>query len=211
MIACSTTIRNKDQYRVFFTDSTVLCVSYRGPNIIGYSDLTLAVKPTCAFNGDDANGDEMAMIGAEDGFVYRTDVGWSYDGEAIDCVIRTAPDSIGMPRQKKHFTKLSLQVSTPRRIQLLVQVEYDYSLEAPDQSQTVESQTSFSLGLWDAGKWDEMVWDSADERGGIAYPEARIDGVGLTASALIYHGQEIKPPFTVEAGIYNWKPRGFKK
>ncbi len=210
-LACSTTIRNKDQYRAYFIDGTALCVTYRGDRIVGYSDLQLPVVPTCAFNGDDDSGDEMVVIGATDGFIYRTDVGWSHDGEAIDCVLRTAADACGKPRTKKHYTKLSLQVATPRRINMLVQVEYDYSLEAPDASQVVESATSYSLGLWDAGKWDEMVWDSADERGGIAYPEVRIDGVGLAASVLLYHGQEIRPPHTIESGIFNFHERGFAK
>ncbi len=207
----STIVRDKSQYRIWFADGTALTQTWRGGRIVGYSVLSTPIKPTCAANGDDANGNEMLVIGADNGFVYRTDVGWSFDGLAIDSVLRTAPDNLGKQRQIKVFSGFNLQVSTPRQVRLLIQIEYDYALEQADISQTISAQTSYSLGLWDAGKWDEMIWDSADERGGIAYPEARIDGVGLTVSALIYHGQEIKPPFTVESGCYNYRLRGFRR
>lgn len=207
----STIVRDKSQYRIWYSDGAALTQTYRGNRIIGYSVLTGTVKPTCAFNGDDSLGNEMCLIGAQDGNVYRTDVGWSADGVAIDAVIRTTPDNIGRPRQIKVFSGFSLQIATPRRLKILTQAEYDYSHAAPDISQSVLAETSFSLGLWDAGRFDEMVFDSADERGGIAYPEVRLDGVALVISMLIYHGQEIRPPFVVESGSFNYRLRGFRK
>ena len=207
----STIVRDKSQYRLWFDDGTALTQTYKSNRIVGYSALVTKIKPTCAFNGDDSVGNEMLVIGAEDGFVYRTDVGWSFDGVAINSVLRTVPDNLQRPMRLKVFSGFALQVSTPRRVRLLVQAEFDYSLAQPDISQIVTAATSFSLGLWNAGNWNEMVWNSADERGGIAYPRARIDGVAETVSVLIYHGQEIRPPFTVELGIYNYRLRGFKK
>ena len=210
-LTASTIVRDKSQYRLWFDDGTALTQTYKGNRIVGYSVLTTPIKPTCTSNGDDSVGNEMCVIGAEDGFVYRTDVGWSFDGVAINSVLRTVPDNLKRPMRLKVFSGFALQVSTPRRVRLLVQAEFDYSLASPDISQTVEAATSFSLGLWNAGNWNEMVWNSADERGGVAYPRARIDGVAETVSVLIYHGQEIRPPFTLELGIYNYRIRGFKK
>jgi len=207
----STIVRDKSQYRLWFDDGTALTQTYKGNRIVGYSVLAAPIKPTCAFNGDDSVGNELCVIGAEDGFVYRTDVGWSFDGEPIGCMLRTAPDNLQRPMRLKVFSGFAAQVSTPRRVRLLMQAEFDYSLAQPDISQTVEAATSFSLGLWNAGNWNEMVWNSADERGGVAYPRARIDGVAETVSVLIYHGQEIRPPFSIELGIYNYRLRGFKK
>lgn len=208
--AASMVVRRKSLYRVFFDDGTVLSACYAGSKIIGYAMLRLPILPTCAASGEDEDGAEMLVIGAADGNVYRLDVGMSFDGLPVEALIRIAPDHCGSPRHDKHFQKLLLQVDAPRRVNLLAQPEFDYQAAQADISQYLSAQPASSSNLWDVGSWDEMRWDSGDERGGIAYPEVAIDGVALTMGVMLYHGGEIRPPFTLEAAIVHYNPLGFR-
>lgn len=205
-------VKAKSQYRALFDDGTVLTVTYRGSKIVGYSMLRFTVFPTCAFAGEDASGNEMLVMGAADGYVYRLDVGYSFDGVPIECLVRTASDPCGALRRYKHFTKLVLQVQTPRPLSLLVQPEFDFSLSEADVSQAVATDASSSLAnTWDVGNWDEMVWDASDERPGVSNPELDIDGDAQTVAFLVYHGGQIKPPFTIESGVVILNDRGFAR
>lgn len=211
MLVDALSIRAKSQYRLIFSDGVCVCATLRGARISGYSMLRFLFSPTCASRGVDSLGKEMLLVGSADGFVYRTDVGMSFDGVAMDAMLRTASDHINAPRQLKHFQNCLFHVSTPRPIKLLVQADYDYELSPADISQYVISDVTFSPNSWDVGNWDQIVWDVGDERAGISYPANRIDGVGLTVSMILYHGQEIRPPFTIESGIFIYTNRGMRR
>ncbi|HEU4621934.1 MAG TPA: hypothetical protein VFS42_06895, partial [Burkholderiaceae bacterium] len=201
-------VKDKAQYRAFYSDGLGFTLTYRGDRLAGYSFFRLPVVPTCLFAGEDANGNAMLLMGAANGFVYRLDVGYSYDGIAIEHILRLASDSCGSPRVLKQFLSGSLQIVAPRPVSVLVKPEFDYSLTEADIAQTVGAQRSVLSDAWDVANWDELAWDVGDERGSITYPEFNIDGNGLAISLVIYHGGEIKPPITIESGIYNFNNRG---
>lgn len=207
----SCALASGSQYRAFFDDGAVLVLVFNGQKIAGYSILRVPFEPTCVAVGVDASGKEMLVAGATDGFVYRLDVGNSMDGIAVDCVVRTAPDDRRKPRVVKHFQKAILHVQTQRPLRLFVQPELDYRLSPSDVAHAVAAQAVASSDLFDVGRFDEMVFDGGDYRTGISVPELDIDASGVTVSFLIYHGQEIRPPFTIESGILHSRDRGFAR
>lgn len=211
LATCSCVLQNGSQYRVFFSDGTVLCLTFNGSRMAGYSLLRLPISPTCCWAGRDAQGNEMLIVGAQDGNVYRFDVGFSLAGAAIDCYVRTGPLSPAGVRGECHFQKVALQIQTSRQLNMLVQAEYDYQLSPADVSRAIATDVSASPSSWDIGNWDEMTWDSGDERPGIVNPEVRLDGRGMNVSLLLYHGVEIKPPFTLESGVLLYRPVYLRK
>lgn len=173
--------RKKGQYRIYLSGGRVLCATFSGSKLLGWTVAQLDVTPFCIAVGDDAGGDEGCYIGCDDGFVYKTDVGRSFDGENIVAVCRLAYAHCGSPGQIKRFTSVTVEGTASEDTTITVQPDFTYSDEdaspvAETQSMTVQGRGDF----FDVGEWDAILWG----RPTTFHEKMHITGTGYNISML---------------------------
>ena len=122
-------VKNKNQYRMYFTDNTGICLTLVGGKVMGFTRLNYSHNIVCTCSGEDANGNEMVLFGSDDGMVYELDKGTSFDGGAVRCYLRTWLNTLKSPERKKRFFKVM-----------------------------VEKDNILSEGYWGLGNWGSFEW-----------------------------------------------------
>lgn len=159
-LAASSVDRERSQYRAFFNDGyalylTILNQQYLGAGLALYPDII-----TCTDTTHLVTGSEATYAGAQNGMVYRLDVGPSFDGAAISAYIVTAWDAVRSPRILKRFRAASIEVMG----QSFASIQYGYQMgynndQIPQlQSRPVEINLG-SAPHWDSFTWDAFIWD----------------------------------------------------
>lgn len=136
-------VKSKDQYRLFFDDGSGLIVYFgaKDPEIIPF-DLPIVV--TCAWSGQDYNGAERLLVGAEDGYVYELDRGDSFDGAVIDYEAQLAYDWLGGPSGEKRIHGVEIEASNGEDVALSVDLAFDYGAPSGSaESVTIESGVGY--------------------------------------------------------------------
>jgi len=104
-VVTSVTIKNKTQYRVFFSDKTGIIATFRGHRLSGWTKFQLPLQVTTICNTEDTNGAERIYFGSTDGYIYEMESGSSFDGAAIDSFLLIAPVHLGSPFHSKRFRR----------------------------------------------------------------------------------------------------------
>lgn len=148
--------REKDQYRLFWSDGTGITVYFaRQPAEVTVFDLGLDI--TCACSGKDDNGNEVMFVGASDGYVYQIDSGTSLDGSDIDASMQLAFNHVGGPNTRKRWHKAEFEASGDTDTVIELTATYSYAdAGQPDAGE----QTVGQFGLGGHGDWEGMaeVW-----------------------------------------------------
>lgn len=184
--------KDKSHYRLFFNDKLAIVGTFYGGRIIGWSTMTLPDQFVCTWTGESSTGDEVMYAGTDDGYVMQLDIGTSFDGDAIESIIRLPFSYYKQPDRKKRFRRLQLEMQTQFALALTVAVEYDYGAVS---GATHSASAPNSGGYWDDAIWNEFFWDAAV----LSAPSLNIDGVGKNISMLMRHSDDIDPSYTLEA------------
>jgi hypothetical protein len=180
-------------YRVLFDDQTGLIATFIGSKLAGWTQVSYAHQFNCLAVGDDADGREVIFGGTDDGYVMHMDVGGSFDGEAIESIMRLPFNSFGYTNQRLRFYKLRLDIYSARPITLQVSSEFNYGGEG--QAEGFDAVAPPSGGFWDQAVWEDFYWDAAV----ITTSEMPISGVGENIGLLIRHEDDIDLEFTLQA------------
>lgn len=173
LAVASTVVRDKNQYRLFFSDNSAIYVTMAGPKVLGMMPITLGHKVTTVWSEEDADGKEEVFFGSDNGFVYQMERGTSFDGDNIRAFLYTHFDhqkSIGWV--KEYFAPVTVQGrgSGYAEFDLAYELEYGDPKVAQPDTQTA-SMPAAQGATWDSG----LQWDT-----GIAYDNASlIPTVGL--------------------------------
>ena len=200
-------VKSKDQYRLFFSDNTVLTMGIAKGKPTGFFswDLGKVVRVSCAV--EDSSGDEILFFGSDDGYIYQMDKGTSLDGSAVLAFARLPYNNVGMPRRRKRFSRAVLEVDAQVSTALNFQQSFDYGdPDAPspfDQAFTVAG----GGGFWEEATWDDFTWD--DQIVGSAH--AYLDGTGFNMSMLIQSTSIYEKTHTLQALTYYYRPRGLQR
>jgi hypothetical protein len=97
--------RDKNQYRLFFSDTSALYVTMDNGQVIGMMPMLLADEVTCIWSAEFNDGSEGIFFGSSDGQVYQMERGTSFDGDAIEAYIYLAFNHSKTPRQRKRYRK----------------------------------------------------------------------------------------------------------
>lgn len=202
----SVRVRGKDQYRLFFSDSTgiTIYIGAKEPHITIF-DLPLVVYTICS--GEDSSGNEEIFFGSDDGYVYQMDAGTSFDGASVPAYCRPAFNNLDTPTQNKRFHKVTLDVDATPTVTLLMTAEFSYG--DPDQPGASEISLDVSGGgsFWDETNWNEFYWSSATE--GIA--ECHVDGIGTNMSFCVASNHTYEEPHTIHGATLHYSMRGLSK
>ena len=202
LITASTIRRDKDQYRLFFSDGTALFVTFDGGKVSGSLPIDYGTAFHCA-TSEEIAGIERVFVGGADGYVYELDRGTSANGSVISAFARVAFWHFKSPETIKQFHKASLELDCSGEISLQYTADFDYS--SPDIAQARTETLSFGGGggYWNADNWNDFNWGEAE------YPQpiADIDGEGVNMGFLINSEATWEQPHTLYGATIEYTPR----
>lgn len=210
-VKASLRCRRKNQYRIFFSDGTGMTV-YFGRTPVEVCTFDLGINIEYAHSGEDANGEEILLIGDDSGFVYEMDSGQDFDGEALAAFIRLPFYHFGSPEFNKRFKKAVISVDGGQTSTIGIGVDYDYS----DSDQPFSTEQTFAIdevtlnglgGAWGEDAFNEFYWSSPV----LGRIEVYIDGFGISASMLIVSSTTYENPHTIQSVTYHYESRGLAR
>jgi hypothetical protein len=159
----SAIVRDKNQYRVFFSDNTAIYVTLgSGGKIKGMMPVEFSDPVRCCVSLEDSNDDEVIYFGSDDGWVYQMDKGTSFDGDNIDAYFVTHFDYQGSLRWLKRYLDVSFEAKGTSYATFSLDWDLGYNTTERSQPppQTVITDLS-DTSDWDGGDtWDAGgFWD----------------------------------------------------
>lgn len=202
-VASSWVVKNKNQYRICFTDGTGIIVSFFGDQVSGFSTFSynMPVRLSCSAEG--ADGQEVIYFAGDDGYVYQADKGFSFDGEALRTVIRPAFYS-PKPGYAFRWRKITLETDMVGQKTLTLQPEFDFANPTSQPDEVQYSEIAGGGGFWDQGTWDETAWSAAITH----RTDIHIDGVAENMSLLITTSSTKDAPHILNSMLVHVSPRG---
>ena len=204
-LTCSLRVRKKDQYRLFFSDGSglILDISKGEPE---FMPILFPDPVHIAVSLEDAQGEEILLMSGEGGFVYEMDSGASFDGAAIDAVLRLPFTNLASPTQNKRFLKAIFELDAAPNTHL--QFNADFSYGDPDLPTHGEQDFTISGAgtFWGMSDWNAFYWSSQIE--GVA--EAHLEGFGTNLSIVILSSSALTP-HALHGVTLHWSPRGLNR
>lgn len=198
----SCVVRDKSQYRLFFSDGYALYVTFSGDKVVGVMPILFPKIPTWVYASEESDGSETIFFGATDGMVYQMEKGTSFDGAAISHLLYTAWDFLGSPRTIKRFYDCTVEISGVGYAS--VYFNYELGYHSVDIAQQVKA-TNFALGTWDdpSGVWDVGIWDGA------TVSPSTFDMSGEAENVSLYFGgsSDYEESFKLSGAIIHSAPR----
>lgn len=206
IVTASIVNRDLNRMRLFFSDGTGMSITPLGNQLsfLPFSYDSKVVRCTCDTL---INGVERTFFGSDDGYVYESDVGRSFDGEPIEAWIKLAFNHAKSPTTRKRFRKVSIEVAAQSDTEFAVQA--DYSLGMVNITQPfVSYSTALGLGgVWDISNWDQVYYDSVEQ----SAMGVRVDGVGTNIGLVIYSRSDNTLPYTLQSVTTAYTPRRMER
>ena len=192
----ATVNRDKNQYRLFFDDKSVLVGTIINRQVVGFTTWRLEHTPSFITE---------KYMGCTDGSVMYMDNGVSFNGTAIQSYLRLPFTSFNTPHRKKRFRKATLELEAGSLATLDHLADYDYG--SGGSSSGAQATVYGGGGFWDVANWNNFVWSSAV----VASAEAYLNGSGMNISLLIVHSSATDPAFTLQGVQLNYSLRGLNR
>lgn len=179
----STTLREKNQYRIFYTDGSCLAVGLTGDKVSGILPLNYGRAVRCITTATLSTGQEATYFGSDDGYIYRDAIGTSFDGQPIEAWARLPFNNDRSPRVRKRFRRAVLEVVADGYARVNASYDLGYGNPTVQPSAPQADQVLIgSGGYWDQFTWDEFVWDAQF----VANPSMSLDGTEKNISLMFY-------------------------
>ena len=205
----SVTIKEKDQYRLFFSDgSALVCRIDDGKQFPQITRRTYPIPVSVCSSGENSSGVDEVFFGSTDGYVYQVDKGTSLDGAAMEYILRLPFNNLRSPRNKKRFYKAIMEVEAPTGATLLFTPDFSYgdSFTPKAVQQTLSAQTG--AAYWDEGsEWGTFLWGGESPNTAEAY----IQGSGQNMAFLIRGSTIYEEPHTISSVLLHYTVRGLKR
>ena len=208
-IISSIVLREKSQYRLFYTDTTIQNSSQRGiigtlrPNGFQWSE-TRGIEVTEIGSGFDQNGVEQYYHGDTDGYVHVHDSGNDFDGSNITARYATPDYDYGDLGTLKTLHYLKVSASAEGIVEPNVKVKFDYG--STDIPQPLEL---FDLGIINPPSLFGDALFNTNIFGGAESPLVRValQGSGHSNNFTII-SEDTKAPYTINGLYINFVPSG---
>ena len=208
-IISSIVLREKSQYRLFYTDTTIQNSSQRGiigtlrPNGFQWSE-TRGIEVTEIGSGFDQNGVEQYYHGDTDGYVHVRDSGNDFDGSTVLARYATPDYDYGDLGTLKTLHYLKVSASAEGVVEPNVQVRFDYgSTDIP------QPPDLFDLGIINPPSLFGDAIFNTNVFGGAESPLVRValQGSGHSNNFTII-SEDTKAPYTINGLYINFVPSG---
>lgn len=199
--------RDKSQYRLFYTDTSLSNSQQKGiigtlrPQGFEWSE-TVGIEVTAIETGFDNNGIEQRYHGDTDGFIFKHDSGNSFNGSNILAEYQSPDFDYGDFGTLKTLDYIKISFFPEGDITPSLRVRYDYAdtdLLQPD---------DFSISADGAAVFGTAVFGSA-KFGGVEQPLVKVSliGSGYSNSFKIF-SEDTNAPYTINGLYVNYRPSG---
>jgi hypothetical protein len=196
-------VREKNQYRLFFSGGDALYTTFIGGKVAGLMPISLPNPVACVCSLEGSDGIEEVYFGSTNGMVYQMEKGTSHDGEAITWSAELAYNHFGSPRQLKQFRKVVAEVAGNAYHVFSISYSLGYgSTELPEVAATSVTP-SLSGTNWDSGNWDTVYWDGLT----LTPSESDLDGVAENISLIFSGSSDEFEPITLNGAIVDYTTR----
>lgn len=178
----STTIRTKNQYRVFFSDNTAIVVGITGDKPSGLMLLNYTRPVRCIVSATLSTGAEVTYFGSDDGYVYKDNSGTSQDGGNIEAYLKLPFNNDKSPRIRKRFIRAVFEVSVDGYTQVNVSTNLGYGSTDVLNSYQNDTFLTKTGANWDSFIWDKFYWDAVS----LANSSISLDGTEKNISIVFY-------------------------
>ena len=191
--------RDKNQYRIFFSGGRALYMTLGH----GFMPVLLPHSLSCYTSTENADGNEVAFAGGDDGYVYSMDTGNNFDGQSIDAYIGMVFNHSKSPRTKKFYRKAIIEVSGEGSADFWMSADLSYGNPDLEQIQASQLTAALSSGNWDSGVWDVGVWDGRI----LAPSEFELSGTAENISLRFAQSTNYQQPLTFYGALIHYTPR----
>lgn len=201
--SASCVVRNKGQYRVFFSNGFAFFVTLIGRKSLGvmlieYADV---VRCTCSLEMND--GSEAIFFGSDNGWVFQMDKGTSFDGEPIEFLMDVSWLFQGAPRVLKRYRDAMLEIDGNGYAEFKFGYALGYQSTEVAQPTQQDVTTNFSATFWDAFVWDAFFWDGVTLAPSLVKMEGEAENVSLAIQGI----SDYFAPFTITGVVMQYTPR----
>lgn len=199
-VADSCVCRDKNQYRLFFTDGYGVYVTMDGKKVRGIMPVLFPDIVRSMWTAEKNDGTEVMFFGASDGFVYQMERGTSFDGDAIDHFLYLVFNPSRSPRIKKHYRALELEIQGETYAAFSVGHQLGYGSEITVQREPQEISQGFSVSMWDVFTWDNFMWDGNS----LAPARMKLGGRAVNISLMFTGSSDYIDSFTVSGALLDY-------
>jgi hypothetical protein len=199
----SCVVRDKNQYRLFFSGGAALYVTFIGSKVAGLMPISLSHSVNCVCSQEAATGAEEIFFGSTDGFVYQMEKGTSHDGDALAWSASLAFNHFGSPLQLKQFRKVTVEASGEGYCVFSLSYNVGYATVDLPQGVSTEVATTLTSAVWDSFVWDQFYWDGQS----LVPAETTLDGTAENISLVFAGSSDEYEPITLNGAIISFSPR----
>ena len=202
----SSVYRAKDQYRVYGSDGTGICMTVsqgRYGEIYQFTQFIYPNYVSCAWSGEDSNGKDVVFFGDDAGMVYQADKGSSFDGADIESYLFLPFNSSKSPSVLKTYRKATIEMTVTAYTSLRYNPIFSYGDSTIPAHIAKDVVSQLGGGFWGLVDWSEFFWD-ADIVPGASIP---INGDGINMSLTIYGKSQIDLGHKINGIIVHYTPR----
>lgn len=189
--------RDKNQYRLFFTDKTGLYVTTEGRKIVGLMPILFVDTVECIFSLEKNDGSEEIMFGSSDGTVYQLDKGTSFDGDNIEAFMKLHYYFGNSIRYLKKYRDVTLEVAGDGYAEFNFTTELGYNLTDISQPSSQSEILDFESSFWDTGTWDVGTWDGTS----LSPSSFKLEGSAENISLIIRKNSDYFVPMNITGAM----------
>lgn len=203
----SVTLKNKNQYRVYYGDSVGTCivVGIAGEQVAGLMKLEYGKPVRCIWTETFSNGVERTFFGSDDGYVYEDNKGTSFDGAAIESWVRLVFNHMKSPRLRKRYRRavIEAQVAAFSKVNFSYDLGYGNPEVTPPPNIDDAIMVGGNGGYWDQLTWDQFHWDAQT----VISPVVKIEGTEKNISIIFYSNRAQDGSHTVQGITLDYTER----
>ena len=208
-IISSVVLRDKSQYRLFYTDTSLEQTQQKGiigtlrPNGFQWSE-TRSLEVTAIGSGFDSNNVEQYYHGDTNGFVYQHDTGNSFDGSNILARFETPNYDYGDLGTLKTLHYVRVSASSEGIVEPDIQVRFDYG-----NTDIPQPPDLFDIGVINPpSKFADALFNT-NVFGGGDNPLIRVPLQGSgTSNNFTIISDDTKAPYTINGFYVDYIPSG---
>jgi hypothetical protein len=205
-VTCSSLMRSKSQYRLFFSDGYGLYLTSVNQQYLGAMPVLFPNPVNCVDEDDSSDFGMVSYFGSNDGlgYVYQLDMGTSFDGGVIDAHISLAWDALKSPRILKRFRAASIEMQGNAYAQISFGYQLGYGSLNIGQPANVNYSSGFSgVPLWDSFVWDNFIWDGQT----LMPTDVDMTGTAENVQVILSSTTNYIAAFNVNSVIYQYTSR----
>ena len=198
IVNASCIARDKNQYRLFFSDKSGLYITTEGRRIVGLMPVSFTDAVEVCASVEDSTGVEQIMFGSTDGKVYQLDKGTSFDGDAINAYFKTHFTYSRELEYLKRYLSCTIEVAGDGYAEFDFTYELQYSQVNTPQPGSETKTQDFSATIWDQFTWDAAFWDGQT----LSPTSMKLTGSAENISLIVRKNSDYFLPLTHSGRIY---------